>query len=148
MSVPCRYGIEVEGPFKGDVTLIIPNAAQHTLEFVAAMMAQHSEARRPKHLWLEVQPHEAFDWDAIYRLKSKYRITLQVRTPQDLPPEKLLSDPFVAVVWMVPDEFAELLKAASYIKHATAPGIGFESRLRFVTFDPEDYRGDIVWPSA
>lgn len=151
--VPCRFGIEVEGPFKGDLTLVIPNASQHSLEAVQALLTEHNSQkdfleprRRPKHLWLETQPGERFNWDAIYRLKSSYRVTLQVREPEDVPPQKLLQDPFVAVVWMVPDRYAPLLHAADFIKHATAPGYGYEAWLKKRTFDPLDYAKDEVWP--
>lgn len=147
---PMRYGLEVEGRFKGAVTLILPNAVMHNPVFVYRTLDARPQADRPTHLWLEVQPGEHFDWSNVKRLlDAGFLVTVQIRYPHDVPPTSLRRwHGQFGVVWMVPDEFQEVLRAADYIKHAVAPGNGFESPLQHRQFHPSAYRGDQVWPAS
>lgn len=147
---PMRYGIEVEGRFKGHWTLILPNSGMHSPEYVEKALGENlGPLPAPDHLWLEVQPGESFDWQMVARLMVRYLVTVQIRTPADAPPSRLLRWPErFSIVWMVPDEFQEILRAAHYIKHATAPGYGFESPLTHHVFVPQAYKRDHVWPAS
>ena len=141
-----RYGIEAEGPFKGEMTLILPRSAWHTVAAVDMFMQQHPNAQRPTHLWIELQPGELFHWGRVQDLLlAGFKVTAQVREPEDAPPLSLLEDNAFGVVWMVPARFRDVLLAASHIKWANAPGDGMEAELKFREFDAADYEKDEIW---
>lgn len=148
MMVNVRYGVEVEGAFKGLKTLILPSSQYHFSSVVDKIMGEHPECIYPMHLWLELQPGERFNWDDVRALVLLFKVTLQVRYPVDTPPISLLEQFGIrlSVVWMVPDEFASLAASSEYIKHATAPGKGWEAEVVHTPFDPADYAKDEEWP--
>jgi hypothetical protein len=141
-----RYGVEVEGPFIGAVTLILPRAAWHNVETVEMFMHMHPEAQRPTHLWIELQPGELFHWgNVLSLLQAGYRVTAQVREPEDVPPVSLLDYKDFGVVWMVPKRFREIFLACSHIKWANAPGDGCDTEVQLREFNPADYAKDQEW---
>ena len=142
-----RYGIEVEGPFKGRKTLILDRAAQHTPETLVATVLSTSTPLAVQHLWLEVQPHEMFDWDHVRALcdLSDLCVTVQASKPEDLPPIDLRARANVGLVWCVDKRFMSLLAAADFIKAAHAPGIGYETPVHVRPFVLDDYKDDVAW---
>ena len=141
-----RYGIEVEGPFKGEMTLILPTAAWHKVSVVEAALRRHPDAQRPTHLWIETQQDERFDWLRVAELiEAGFNVTAQIREPEDVPPVRLLRSVHFGVVWMVPERYRDVLLAAEYIKWAVAPGDGCEAEIQLRKFDPANYEKDQVW---
>ncbi len=145
-----RYGPEVEGRFKGEVTLILPSVTMHKPAVVEAALRRNNATVRPTHLWVETQADEQFDWMLVEELlKNGFNVTVQVREPSDTPPVDLLmtyGETF-SVVWMVPERFRNILTSAEFIKYAVAPGDGFEAELKPRNFNPDDYAKDLVWPA-
>jgi hypothetical protein len=145
---PLRYGTEYEGCFFGQKTLVLPCADDHRIEFIEEELLKH-DCVRPTHLWLETQLGEVFNWGEIAALlEAGFRITLQVRTAEDLPP-LLPHNHNVCIVWMVPPEYHEILSRLQFIKvvHGPGPFDGFEIAVQTRHGFPADLyvKEDEIW---
>jgi len=126
-----RYGLEAEGQYKGEISLIVFSAADHSR--VDAILRAHR--RTAQHLWLEAMDGEAFDWVLIATLACRYHITVLMRGVDDLPPDDLN----ICLVWKAP----AWLSGVEYIQVSTRMGHGWEFSRQ--SLDPYVYEQDEIW---
>lgn len=145
---PFRYGTEYEGSYYGVSTLILPSSRDHNLETVGELLKKHGKTAR--HLWVETQPGEVFNWAGVRQLLSAgYYVTVQIRDDKDIPPSEFTGTG-LSVVWMVPPQFHGVMKRLDWIKvvHGPGPFDGYEIQVRHRdAFPAERYeKEDEVWP--
>lgn len=137
-----RYGVEVEGRFKGLKSLVLLRAEDH--HRVDQIIAEHNI--EVEHVWLEVEhhPYARFSWPLIEVLATRFKITVLVRDLLDLPVAEYDHEQ-ICLVLRANEYMKHLLLNVEYVQVATGLGTGYEFSRRPLSV--ADYEGDEVWPS-
>lgn len=142
-----RYGVELEGPFRGLSTLVLLSVRHHDVALVRRVLAEHM--RTPEHVWAQAaHQRERLDWDRLAAIRDAgFRLTVQVRRPGDLPPSRGHAEG-VGLVWRMPDRWRDVAAACSHgtVFMGGGPFDGRETELRFRVFDAALYEEDEIWP--
>lgn len=138
---PVRYGRELEGRHIGAPTVILLDARLHKLSLVERLLKEHG--RTAVHVWVETQPGQTYDWDAVREITKKYAVTALVRRPGDVPPAHHAN--CASLVWDVPEDLWPLVLACSTLRVLKSEFRGFESALVYHRLKTDAYAGDELW---